>query len=295
MKIVVKVNGGLGNQMFQYAMGRALALRTGASLLLDLRFFGLDGEHTKRPFELDLLNTHIEPATPDDLALFDPPPAPDRGQRMLRRLFPAKGQPLHVQEQGFPFQSAVVNIRRDAYLEGHWQSEKYFLDQETAIREDFTFDQPLSCASKEVLRQIRQAAHAASLHVRRGDYVHQAAASAHHGVCAPGYYQAAMERLQHSAGPLHYFVFSDDIAWARHNLRFNAPATFVDHNIGADSWQDMQLMSACKHHIIANSSFSWWGAWLSSSPGKSVVAPMHWFQAPGLDTRDLIPEAWVRL
>lgn len=292
MKTVVKVNGGLGNQMFQYAMGRALSVRSGSDLLLDMRFYAQTGEHTHRCFELDLLHTHFTVANPELLEAFAPLRAKNRARALLERWF--RSSPMHVVETGFPFNAHVTAIRNDVYLDGHWQSEKYFLDQEAIIREDFRFRSPLSPLSGQTLSQIRAEKTATSIHVRRGDYVHQAAASAFHGICPPGYYKKAMEHLQRVACPSRYFVFSDDMDWVKHNLEFDLPVTFVDHNRGKDSWQDMQLISACKNHIIANSSFSWWGAWLATGQ-KQVVAPLQWFRASGPDTRDLIPGNWLRL
>jgi len=273
MRIVVKVNGGLGNQLFQYAMGRALALRSGAELLLDLRFFELTGSHTPRAFELGLFHTRFAAADASTLAHFDPPQPASRLARILKRAFPAPGAPYRIAERGFPFDPSVARVNRDAYFDGHWQSERYFIDNERTIREDLAFRPALSAMSEALLQQIRDEPNAASLHVRRGDYVHHPQASAFHGLCDPAYYAAAMQQLCESTPPSRYFVFSDDIAWAKDNLTFRAPATFVDHNSGDQSWQDMRLMMACKHHIIANSSFSWWGAWLNSFDQKRVVAP----------------------
>lgn len=295
MKMVVKVNGGLGNQLFQYAMGRALALRTGAELLLDLRFFALSGAHTPRAFELDLFRAHYEAADETTLARFDPPKPASRFLRMWKRAFPASDAPSRFAERGFPYDPAVLQLKGAAYIDGYWQSERYFTDHERTIREDLTFRPALSAMSEALLQQIHDEPNAASLHVRRGDYVNHPQASAFHGLCEPAYYAAAMQLLYESTPPSRYFVFSDDIAWARENLAFGAPVTFVDHNSGNDSWQDMRLMMACRHHVIANSSFSWWGAWLNPFEQKRVVAPKRWFLDPSIDTRDLIPASWTRL
>ena len=140
-----------------------------------------------------------------------------------------------------------------------------------------------------------QATVSVGVHIRRGDYVANPIANQFHGVCSLEYYLAAIAKLKEEIGAPRFFVFSDDIGWARQNLRLPDPTTFVDHNGEAHDYEDLRLMSLCKHHIIANSSFSWWGAWLSNNPDKIVIAPERWFRDPSMDPRDLVPEGWHRL
>lgn len=134
-----------------------------------------------------------------------------------------------------------------------------------------------------------------SLHVRRGDYVSDARTHATLGVCSLDYYRAAVRYIADHVEAPEFFVFSDDIAWAQANLELGHPCHYVDHNRGAESYNDMRLMSLCRHHIIANSSFSWWGAWLNPRADKVVVAPARWFAGGNRVVDDLFPPGWVRL
>ena len=136
---------------------------------------------------------------------------------------------------------------------------------------------------------------AVSLHVRRGDYVSDPATNRFHGTCSPDYYRQAVDYVIGRAGVPHLFVFSDDQEWTRANLQFAVPRRSSSANPPDCGYRDMQLMARCRHHIIANSSFSWWGAWLNPSPEKIVVAPKQWFSSPRNDTRDLVPPNWVRM
>jgi hypothetical protein len=136
---------------------------------------------------------------------------------------------------------------------------------------------------------------AVSLHIRRGDYVSNPTHNAMHGVCGLDYYRRAVQHIgKHVDEPV-FFLFSDDPAWVAENLKIDASTVLVDHNGPDTPCEDLRLMSRCAHHVIANSSFSWWGAWLNSSSKKRIVAPTPWFQDPSIDTRDLIPEGWVTL
>lgn len=292
--IVTRVHGGLGNQMFQYALGRRLALHHGTELLLDLSFFDMkDGTHTPRPFELDVFRVKYRPAKAVELRPF----LRARESRFLRvrdRLlpFPAR-HPLFAQP-GFGFYPRALEVPANVYMDGYWQSEKYFKDAEATVRSDLSFSAAPIGANAAVARRI-QDTNAVSVHVRRGDYATDPTTNAHHGVCDGAYYEAAMQRIRHAHPEAAFFIFSDDPAWAKENLRSDAPMTVVDHNHGSASYEDMRLMSLCKHHIIANSSFSWWGAWLNPDPDKTVIAPRQWFRDPAIDTRDLLPARWTRL
>jgi hypothetical protein len=294
--VIVRLIGGLGNQMFQYAMGRALSLRSGAALKLDLSGFAT---YSKRRYELEAFPICATPATETELAHVAGGTEPrfklvDRIRRHLRD--PA-GRSLSVsiyREPHFHFDPTVVSKPVPIYLDGYWQSEKYFSSCAAALRTEFRPLAPLEPENAAVAARI-DAVNAVSLHVRRTDYINEAEINRFHGTCSLEYYQRAVAYVGSLVEAPHLFVFSDDHQWARDNLRFGMPMTIVASNTPDRGYRDMQLMARCRHHIIANSSFSWWGAWLNPSADKIVVAPSRWFNASTNDTRDLLPASWVRL
>jgi hypothetical protein len=294
--VVARLIGGLGNQMFQYAAGRALALRCGAALKLDLSGFAV---YPKRHYELDDFPICAAPASDADRAAFGLRAAgvlADLGRRVRRLLridMGPAGSPIYS-ERHFHFDAQVRNLTPPVYLDGYWQSEKYFADCAEMLRQEFTPRVPLDAENAAMAARIA-AVNAVSLHVRRGDYVSELDVSRYHGICPPDYYRSAVDYIAQRVPGIHLFVFSDDQHWVRENLRFDLPTTLVAANSPDRGFRDMQLMARCRHHIVANSSFSWWGAWLNPSPAKIVIAPSRWFGADNIDTRDLIPESWVKL
>ena len=279
--IYVQLLGGLGNQMFQYAAGRALAHRHDVPLRMDVRSLGnRRGVDTPRPYSLQAYALEGTIASSAELRRFQ-----------WRRLL---GRAVRMREQGFPYNPSFEHAGSETYLEGYWQSERYFADIASIIRREFTVCAPPSELDSALLDQMADQS-AISVHIRRGDYVSRPAASAFHGVMPLDYYQEAAGQLVARVCDPSFFVFSDDPIWARDNLKLPGPMTMVDHHGPHDAHQDMRLMRACKHHIIANSSFSWWGAWLSENPDKIVVAPRQWFRESSVDTSDLCPPAWIRL
>ncbi len=294
-QIVVRLMGGLGNQMFQYAIGRALAIRSGTVLKLDLSGFVTD---IKRRFELDDFPIQAAPASEIDVKSFRPRLHGNkkswraRATRIMNRYL-RTGDPAVYRERYFHFDPMVRDLRPPVYLDGYWQSEKYFADCADLIRREFTPQTPLE-AENAVLAARIESTNAVSLHVRRGDYVSEPNVSRYHGICSADYYRHAVEHITGRVPDSHLFIFSDEPDWARGNLQFAQPTTVVAVNGPNRGFRDMQLMARCRHHIIANSSFSWWGAWLGCSPGKIVVAPKRWFQV-NHDTSDLIPASWVRV
>jgi hypothetical protein len=162
------------------------------------------------------------------------------------------------------------------------------------LLEDFSLSNP-PCIHAANLAEQMKGAHAISVHVRRGDYLSNPAANAFHGVCSTEYYRTAMQLVAEKVDDPHFFVFGDDPDWARENLQFYWPTTFVEHGLDCSPHNDIWLMSLCSHHIIANSSFSWWGAWLAENLSQLVIAPRRWFQDERLDTSDLLPDRWTRL
>ena len=291
--IVVKVIGGLGNQMFQYALGRKLADDRSVPLRLDLTWFDElpdKGSDTARSFALDGWRVRAERATEADLARF---PLSRPILKRLSRYFSPFLLPVVV-ERSFRFDPRVLSVPRTAYLNGYWQSAKYFASIERVLRTDFSMNAPACPHSERLIGEAGRAG-SISLHIRRGDYVNNPSTNSFHGVCTVDYYKLAAKRVADEVTEPHFLVFSDDLDWARKNIKLEWPTSFVEHDSCCVPHNDIWLMSLCSHHIIANSSFSWWGAWLSTNPGKVVVAPKQWFRQPGVDTIDLIPANWVRI
>jgi hypothetical protein len=292
--IVSHIIGGLGNQMFQYAAGRALSLARGVPLRLDVSDFEGYGLH--QGFELTrLFACSPTIADSDDVRAMLGWQAAKRIRRVVARPQLRFLRNRHfVLEPHLHYWQGIREVKSPAYLMGYWQSEKYFLAVAAQIREDFAFKLPLSRVNAELANQISQVS-AVSLHVRRGDYVSNPKATAMHGLCSLAYYQAAIQYVAERVTNPVFFVFSDDAAWVKVNLKMDYPCQYVEHNQGTESYNDMRLMSLCQHHIVANSSFSWWGAWLNPNPEKIVVAPVNWFNNTVVNAADLIPAEWVRL
>uniref|UniRef100_A0A7C1TAP0 Alpha-1,2-fucosyltransferase n=1 Tax=Agrobacterium albertimagni TaxID=147266 RepID=A0A7C1TAP0_9HYPH len=291
--IIVKLLGGLGNQMFQFATGRAVAHRLNAELLLDVSAFT---HYDLRRYELDSWAIRARPATPEELTRAGVSAAPPT---FVRRLMQAAGFGLPMnrfQEASFAYDPRILAVKDPAYLDGYFQSARYFADVAGLLREEFVLRAPVDDRNAEVRRKIDESgASAVSLHIRRGDYVTNAHTAQYHGVCSLDYYRRAVAHIAERCPAPRFFVFSDDLDWVKDNLHIEQEMVLVDAN-GPDSgaW-DMALMMACRHHIIANSSFSWWGAWLNPHPEKIIVAPQQWFSGATHDTRDLVPGDWVRL
>ena len=288
--IIVKLMGGLGNQMFQYAAARRLAWRHATALKLDLSFFEGDQQgNTPRTFALDQFRiTAMKASTLEIGAMCDKVPSP------LARIFCRHIRYAWYREKCFHFDPQLLILPDNQCIEGYWQSSRYFADISDIIRDEFTVTRPLTGENRKLADEIKSA-ESIAVHVRRGDYVQNENTRMFHGVCDIDYYLKAEELLAQRLTAPRFFVFSDDPDWAVDNLRLNHPASYVNHNGSDQAHEDLRLMSMCRHHIIANSSFSWWGAWLSNSHDKMVVAPKRWFSDTSIDTNDLIPPEWFRI
>jgi hypothetical protein len=292
--IIANLIGGLGNQMFQYAAGRALARARGQPLRLDIS--GFDGYGLHQGFELQrIFNCEAKIASDEEVRTI----LGWRAASIMRRILARPGCiALHgkmlVLEPHFHYWPGIRDVPATVYLQGYWQSEKYFADATDVLRADFVFRQPMSEVNAAWAERIDRCM-AVSLHVRRGDYVSDPRTRAILGSCSPDYYRSAVRYVSERADTPEFFVFSDDIAWVRDNIDFGFPCHYIDHNRGMESYNDMRLMSLCRHHIIANSSFSWWGAWLNARADKIVVAPARWFAGDARRADDLIPQEWVTL
>jgi hypothetical protein len=292
--VIVRLMGGLGNQMFQYAAARRVALAHEVPLKLDISWFA---RWPGRAYALHALNIQEAFATPDELRQITGPATRGIGRFVfrLRRRFRIRYDWTWLHERRLsPFDRRVFEARERTYLDGYWQSEKYFSDVADTIRREFTIDFHPDARTREIADQIATT-ESVSVHIRRGDYVSDPRASRVRSVCTADYYQRCVARVAERLANPHLFLFSDDPGWVAASLGFEHPTTLVSTVPARPGHEDLRLMSACRHHITANSSFSWWGAWLNPRPDKLVLTPRRWMNDPRVDDRDVVPPAWIRV
>jgi hypothetical protein len=294
--IIVRLKGGLGNQLFQYAFGRKIAHLHNTALKLDTASFSISSSDTPRAFRLDQFNITGTVASPEEIRQID------KGRSMgwgflhtrIADLLTLESKKRYIRERFHTFDPGMLEVPDDVYLDGYWQTEKYFRDIEEILRRELTLREEPDTVNQEIAERIRSVP-AVSLHVRRGDYVSDPTTRQFHGSCSIEYYNQAIARIVESLDDPSFFIFSDDLPWAKENLNIPGEKTFIAHNGPEKEYCDLWLMSLCRHHIIANSSFSWWGAWLSQSPGQQVIAPKRWALSESLDTRDIVPDTWITI
>lgn len=297
--IVVSLYGGLGNQLFQYATGKSIALKNNLDLILDLKWFeeqktSKDKTVTSRefalePFALDIFTQVVGLPTQKFDGFFN------RFLRNYNKLTLKNHEGYKIyKEKNFKFDEKVTSLNAPIWLDGYWQSFKYFEDIRGLLQSELNIRENLSPASKDILLKIENK-NAICIHVRRGDYISNKSAAAFHGTCDLRYYKKGLELLRPWSNNSHCFIFSDEPDWVKNNITFPVQATVVSNNSASTAHEDLYLMSSCNDFIIANSSFSWWGAWLSSSKNKRVIAPKTWFTNQDIDTSDLIPNHWTRI
>jgi len=294
--IIVKLQGGLGNQMFQYAIGRKLSILNKTELKLDLNFL-LDRtprpNFTYRDYNLNIFNLKVEFATQEQIKPFVNYPDNKIKRKIYTYLFLGKNN-KYINEKQPTCEPDIFKLTGNIYLDGYWQTEKYFSDIKNILYNDFTIKIPQDKKNQEIAEIIKNS-NSVSIHIRRGDYIENKQTYNVHGVCDLDYYNNCINLLLKQIENPHFFIFSDDHQWATENLKLDYPITFVDHNDGSKNYEDLRLMSQCKHNIIANSSFSWWGAWLNQNPDKIVYAPQKWFNDSSKNTKDLIPDQWIKV
>ncbi len=273
--IVAKLYGGLANQMFQYAAGKAASLRLNTNLYLDISWFEeIKGntEIVQRVCELDGFGIQV--------------PSISLRDKLSIKIHP----PAILREEGFHYQKGYEKLTDNTMLDGYWQSYKYFIDFNEAVIADFKFPDRILREDVEVIKLMRDT-ESVAVHIRRGDY-NTARGRNFHGLLPLSYYMRALFHLSKAVSSPQLFLFSDDIKWCKETIDLGLPIIFIDSNRPTTGVEDMRLMSSCKHIIMANSSFSWWSAWLNKNPDKLVYAPNKWFADKTLDTKDLIPLGW---
>jgi hypothetical protein len=266
--IIVRILGGLGNQMFQYAYAKALSL-DGYKVKLDLskiKKYKLHGGYQLDKYKIDL-NT----ANPFSILL---------GKIGLKK---------SKKEKNLIFDKNLKSLKGNEYIKGYFQTEKYFKKIRNTLLTEFVINQKISSETDKIAKKIKLLENSCSLHIRRGDYISDKKANSIHGTCNFDYYNRSIEMMKSKYLNLSFFVFSDDISWTKENLIIKNALYINNKSI---PHEDIYLMSLCKHNIIANSSFSWWGAWLNNNDYKTVIAPKKWF----VDKENEVAcENWIKL
>ena len=285
--IIVNIIGGLGNQMFQYAYAKALQQR-GYEVKIDISAF--ESYKLHGGYQLDKYNIDLLVSTKKENDKYYKNNIISKILIKLDLDFSKR-----IKEKSLLFDSDLLSVEDDSYIEGYFQGEKYFKDIREVILKQFTIKQEVSDYTKKIENQIKNSQSSCSLHVRRGDFANSTNISLH-GICGVEYYKNAMQFLEAKVEHLKYFIFSDDIEWVKENLVIEN-ANYIDTKERRIPHEDIYLMSLCKHNIIANSSFSWWGAWLNKNEEKIVIAPKRWFADDKLEKQsaDIVCESWVRV
>jgi Glycosyl transferase family 11 len=285
--IIVRLQGGLGNQLFQYAAGKALAKRL--SIPFKLETITSLQKDKRRHIALNDLHTEFDLASKREVKKFVSFPTL---YRHYPSFFSRFGKNIY-HEPHFHFDEKFFRLNDPVFLDGFWQSPLYFKDIEAILRQEFTIKPELI---KNVIEKGKELETQSSIavHIRRGDFLNEKI-TAFHGVMSPFYYEKAIRLVKEKVPAASVYFFSDDIEWVKKNLTVDRNAELISA-FTQSAIEDFYLMTKCRHNIIANSSFSWWPAWMNTHPDKIVVAPKNWFaEKSGMNTNDLIPSGWVRV
>ena len=280
---IVKIQGGLGNQMFQYAFMRALSLKYNFKAMLDISYFYIDKFSNPavavRKFLLNNYNIQLGIA---DINII----------RQYGFHIPILNRVFETPNCAGKYLEFLQKERNgNKYFIGYFQTEKYFKEYRSEILKDFELKTPLDTKNSEILSQIKDT-NSVSIHIRRGDYLKLQ--HIYH-ICSLEYYDEAINFISQTIENPHFYIFSDDIDWAKNNLKITYPHTFVDINSESNCCFDLELMKNCKHNIIANSTFSWWGAWLNENTDKIVISPKQWCCTEEIHMDDIICEDWIKI
>ena len=287
--IIIRLEGGIGNQLFQYATGKALALRLNTEIILDISSLNrINSNITKREYELFNFQIDSNLYSKSFLTSFK-----------FSQFFPSSIIGWNVyKEVGRNFNPEFLELKDKTYLIGYWQSFKYFSQISTQLMQELMPKKSLSDYSQDLVNNIKNS-ESVALHVRRGDYASSKTSNALHGCLPFNYYISAIKKMRITHKHCKFFIFSDDIKWCKYNLSFiNSDVIIVEGNDNSNAWQDLILMSYCKHHILANSSFSWWGAWIADqryqTDERTVLTPKNWFvtEAENINLADRFPSHW---
>ncbi len=281
--IIVKIQGGLGNQLFQYATGKALAIKNKTELKLDTTEY-LTNNY--RRYYLDNFNITAKIAGPEEIARYK-----NSFRKIINNFLPFRSKSI-ITNFNYQFNEQILKLKNNAYLDGYWQNEKYFIEISELIKKSFTLKSPLSPTAADISKRIANNT-SVSIHIRRGDYITSPKFSKIYKILSWDYYAKAIEKISTDADDPVFFIFSDDIERVKNNITLPSSNIIVSNNELSES-EELFLMSSCQHNIIANSSFGWWGAWLNQNPSKIIVGPKSWFKFCN-DDQGIMPEGWIKL
>ncbi len=290
--VIVRICGGLGNQMFQFAFAKYVSLLKSDDIIkFDLSWFKDNQIDTKREFGLDIFDSNYEIATDNEI----------KNVKNSRSLVYRVVRKFSKNRLGYKKSHIIENISpfppkkwsKNLYLDGYWQKESHLLRLGDDIHKLFQIKRSLSSKAYEILEKIK-GTDSVSLHIRRGDYISNQKIYNFHGVCDREYYENGISFITHKVQDPNYFIFSDDIDWCKLNFDIKN-ATFIDFK--REDFVDLHLMKSCKHNIIANSSFSYWGAYLNQNLEKIVISPKRWFKDQKADknSQGLLPKSWIKI
>lgn len=286
--ITVKLQGGLGNQMFQYAVAKTLAIKNNSGVQLDVSDYNIRNSNEKftaRKYELNQLSINAK--------LRHQPFLNNSLLKRIRNKF--IGQKFYF-EKGLMHDSNVLSLKGSIYLEGYFQNEIYFSEIRELLLKEFSssLSNNMDFITK---RSEMQEKYSVAVHIRRGDYSSNSYINSVHGTCSKEYYLEAFDYLENKFGNIRYYFFSDDLNWSLNHLAGKREIIPVHFNSPDSHILEMQLMREAHSLIIANSSFSWWGAWLNNNPEKIVIAPRNWFVDPvkNMQSTQIVPQPWIRL
>lgn len=290
--IIVKLTGGIGNQMFQYAFAWYLSIKHNTEIKIDLQDLSGNIEVSHEQLWLNVFNIQLKSATKGEVFYFKRKTL--YGSTTLLKIHKYLYKKKLIEQVNFDYKKVYEkNATKNSYLVGFWQSEKFFKNMKEEILRLYSFPEP-DIANKKITDEISQA-NSISIHIRRGDYLTNPENFKNHGVCSLEYYKNAVHQIIEKVTQPFFYIFTDDINWVKKEFHLDFPYKIVGWNTGDQAYRDMQLMSYCKHNIIANSSFSWWGAWLNKNPEKVVIAPKNWFNERDWNTEDIIPKEWIKM
>lgn len=288
---IIKFNGGLGNQLFEYAFGLAVEDYYKEDVYFDVSNYNLKNNvNSSRPFLLDKFNTHVKfaPKRQRKKCINENSRLKNQINKLFGKdIFVEKSNKI-IEKYSYIYDKSMFADKKDIYFEGFFQSEKYFKHLREKVLNDFKLKEPLDKNNQEFLERIKNS-NSVSLHIRRGDFL----ISDYYLKCSLEYYQNAINYIAQRDNNICLFVFSDDIKWVKENLKTDFELIFVDINKDINSFFDIELMKNCKHNITANSTFSWWGAWLNENPNKITITPSQWYKDTEL--YDTVPDEWIKL